>query len=143
MPWTEKDYPNSWKNLNADTRRKAIDIANAMLEDGYKDEDAIPIATAQAKKWVKDATTSEKKQLKKKDLNDHTQNRDSKGPEYIEKDVHVRYISGKDHWEVKTEGAERASETFPTKRDAEKRAKGIADNRDTDVISHPKKETES
>ena len=21
MPWTENDYPNSWKNLTADTRR--------------------------------------------------------------------------------------------------------------------------
>lgn len=64
MPWTEKDYPNSWKNLDADTRKKAIDIANAMLADGYKDEDAIPIATAQAKKWVDTATDTDKKTLK-------------------------------------------------------------------------------
>ncbi|MGP6140499.1 MULTISPECIES: DUF2188 domain-containing protein [unclassified Jeotgalibaca] len=143
MPWTEKDYPDSWKNLDADTRRKAIDIANAMLEDGYKDEDAIPIATAQAKKWVADATTSEKRKLKNKDLKDHKTNHNNKGPEYIEKDVHVRYVSDKEHWEIKTEGAERASETFPTKQEAEKRAKEIADKRDTKVISHTKKETES
>lgn len=143
MPWTEKDYPNSWKNLGADTRRKAIDIANAMLEDGYKDEDAIPIATAQAKIWAEEATTFEKRKLKNKDLKDHDQNRNNKGPEYIEKEVHVRYVSDKEHWEIKTEGAERASETFPTKQEAEKRAKEIADKRDTKVISHTKKETES
>ena len=143
MPWTENDYPNSWKNLTADTRRKAIDIANAMLADGYKDADAIPIATAQAKKWAETATESDKKSLRSKDLSDHVKNTDDKGATYIEKDVHARYIPNKEHWEVKTEGAERASDTFPTKKEAEKRAREIADNRDTKAILHTKKEAES
>ena len=30
-------------------RKKAIDIGNAMLTDGYKEEDLIPIATKQAR----------------------------------------------------------------------------------------------
>ncbi len=143
MPWTENDYPNSWKNLTADTRRKAIDIANAMLADGYKDADAIPIATAQAKKWAETATESDKKSLRSKDLSDHVKNTDDKGAIYLEQDVHVRYIPDKEHWEVKTEGATRASDTFPTKKEAEKRAREITDNRDTKAILHTKKEAES
>ncbi len=37
MPWTDDDYPTSMKNLTAEVRRKAIDIANALLDDGYGD----------------------------------------------------------------------------------------------------------
>lgn len=39
-------------NLNV----KAIDIGNAMLKDGYKEGDVVPIATQQAEKWYKDAS---------------------------------------------------------------------------------------
>ncbi|MBE9168225.1 DUF2188 domain-containing protein [Pleurocapsales cyanobacterium LEGE 06147] len=53
MPWTYDDYPTSMKNLTAEVRRKAIDIANALLDDGYEEGRAIAIATAQAKKWAK------------------------------------------------------------------------------------------
>lgn len=53
MPWTYDDYPTSMKNLTAEVRRKAIDIANALLDDGYEDGRAIAIATAQAEKWAK------------------------------------------------------------------------------------------
>jgi uncharacterized protein YdaT len=53
MPWTYDDYPTSLKNLTAEVRRKAIDIANALLDDGYGDGRAIAIATAQAEKWAK------------------------------------------------------------------------------------------
>jgi len=51
MPWTYKDYPVSMKNLDPLVRRKAIDIANALVDDGYDDERAIPIAISQAKTW--------------------------------------------------------------------------------------------
>lgn len=33
MPWTKTDYPNSMKNLPAAMRNKAIEIANALLEE--------------------------------------------------------------------------------------------------------------
>lgn len=78
MPWTEKDYPNSWKNFDETTRRKAIDIANALLEEGYEEGRAIPIATSQAEKWAKDATSKEKKDLKKKDITHHDEDKDKK-----------------------------------------------------------------
>jgi len=49
MPWTLNDYPDSMKNLTNITRKKAIDIANAMTKEGYDDNRAIPIAIEQAK----------------------------------------------------------------------------------------------
>jgi hypothetical protein len=52
MPWTYQDYPASMKNLATPTRHKAIDIANALLDEGYDEGRAIPIATAQAEKWA-------------------------------------------------------------------------------------------
>lgn len=52
MPWSQKDYPVSMKNLTADVRNKAIEIANALLEDGYEEGKAIAIATAKAEEWA-------------------------------------------------------------------------------------------
>ena len=60
MPWNMKDYPASMKNLDPLVRKKAIDIANALLDDGYPDDRAIPIATSQAEKWYDDASAEEK-----------------------------------------------------------------------------------
>ena len=50
MPWTKRDYPTSWKNLDAEVRAKAIEIGNALLADGMEDGKAIPIALSQARK---------------------------------------------------------------------------------------------
>ncbi|MFJ7753911.1 hypothetical protein ACQKGI_03980 [Peribacillus muralis] len=52
MPWNKNDYPDSMKNLDKDVRGKAIEIANALLEEGYEDGKAIPIAIDRAKKSV-------------------------------------------------------------------------------------------
>lgn len=49
MAWTKDDYPTSFKNLDEYTRLKEIDIANAMVEDGYNEEQTIPIAISQAR----------------------------------------------------------------------------------------------
>ena len=67
MPWDMKDYPQSMKNLPELVRKKAIDIANALIEDGYSDDRAIPIATSQAKKWYEDASKEEKKEFENED----------------------------------------------------------------------------
>ncbi|MBZ0280660.1 MAG: DUF2188 domain-containing protein [Anaerolineae bacterium] len=52
MPWNQKRYPDSMKNLEPHIRAKAIEIANALIDEDYPDERAIPIAIAQAKKWA-------------------------------------------------------------------------------------------
>lgn len=54
MPWSKNNYPVSMKNLSGAVRNKAIEIANAILEDGHTDE-GIAIATGikRARNWVK------------------------------------------------------------------------------------------
>ncbi|QKF32400.1 DUF2188 domain-containing protein [Bacillus velezensis] len=67
MPWSMKDYPQSWKNLEEPVKKKAIEIANAMVDEGYEEGRAIPIATSQAKEWKKSASKEEIDQLMKHD----------------------------------------------------------------------------
>jgi uncharacterized protein YdaT len=43
MPWYNGDYPPSYKNQPVNIREKAVEIANAMLEEG--EEEGIAIAT--------------------------------------------------------------------------------------------------
>lgn len=64
MPWTKDDYPDSLKNFMAPVRNKAIEIANALLEDGYEEGRAIAIATTQAKEWGE----NHDKQIRKKSV---------------------------------------------------------------------------
>jgi len=40
------------RGLDARVRRKAIEIANALLEEGYDEGKAIRIAIAKAKEWA-------------------------------------------------------------------------------------------
>ncbi len=52
MPWTSSYYPVSMKNLDPEVRAKAIEIANALLESGCPEGQAIRIAISRAKQWV-------------------------------------------------------------------------------------------
>jgi len=52
MPWNSEYFPSSMAHLPAVVRAKAIEIANALLEQGYDDGKAIRIAIAQAKRWA-------------------------------------------------------------------------------------------
>lgn len=61
MPWNMNDFPPAMKNLEDLTRKKAIEIGNALLSEGYPDDRAIPIAISQAKEWYDDADEEEKK----------------------------------------------------------------------------------
>ncbi|OTN74978.1 hypothetical protein A5886_000022 [Enterococcus sp. 8G7_MSG3316] len=129
MPWNVDDYPVSMKNLDPLIRKKAISIANALLADGYNDDRAIPIATSQAEKWFDDATADEKKafhQEKNPQKNDkHAINKNAQ--KLMDAAVTVQYQE--DHWEVRSKGAERASDQFDHKDDAVTRGKEIAQNK--------------
>lgn len=130
MPWTLDDYPNSWKNLDQLERKKAIDIGNAMLEDGYDEGTLIPIATKQAEAWYKNASKAELDALKHKNITRHQKDKDAH-PELNEHDVEVYQ---EDHvWKVKTYGAKQAADRYDNKAEAIKRAHEIADNRGTQV----------
>lgn len=52
MPWTEARYPAAMKRLPPLVRAKAIEIANALLEDGHDEGMAIRVAIARAKAWA-------------------------------------------------------------------------------------------
>lgn len=57
MPWTKKDYPPAMKNLPVKVHNKAVEIANAILEEGKLDEGAvIAIGISKAKDVITDGT---------------------------------------------------------------------------------------
>lgn len=131
MPFTMNDYPDSLKNLERLERRKAIDIINAMLEDGYKEDRAIPIATKQAQEWYQDASQEDLKKLENKHIQDHDED-ETRGPELVDNDVEVFFEDSE--WKVQTQGAKQPSRTFEYKKDAVEYAEGIAENRGTKTI---------
>ena len=53
MPFTMKGYPEKWKDFEVIKRQKAIEIANAMLKEGYLEKDVVPIAAKKAKDWYR------------------------------------------------------------------------------------------
>jgi uncharacterized protein YdaT len=52
MPWTDARYPAAMKRLPPRVRAKAIEIANALLEEGRDEGMAIRVAIAGAKAWA-------------------------------------------------------------------------------------------
>lgn len=68
MPWNMKDFPASMKNLDKLTRKKAIDIANALLDEGYPDSRAIPIALIKQKSGMKMLVNQKDEHSKKKKI---------------------------------------------------------------------------
>lgn len=52
MPWDETRYPPAMRQLPPLVRAKAIEIANALLAQGYDEGKAIRIAIAKAKEWA-------------------------------------------------------------------------------------------
>jgi hypothetical protein len=52
MPWNELRYPASMRHPAPEVRAKAIEIANALLDEGMDEGRAIRIAIAKAKEWV-------------------------------------------------------------------------------------------
>lgn len=52
MPWNAAHFPRSMIHLSAPVRDKAVEIANALLDEGYDEGRAIRIAIAQAKRWA-------------------------------------------------------------------------------------------
>jgi uncharacterized protein YdaT len=116
MPWTKNEYPSSMKNLPAEVREKAIEIANALLEERDMDEGiAIATAISRAKDWAanrgveteptsEDATTT--------DVKEHGEDR------------YVVPYEGK--WAVKSEMSDRVEKIFDYKVEAVKYGRSAA-----------------
>ena len=60
MPWHNGDYPPSYKNQPYELREKAVEIANALLQDGADEALAIATGLKQARELLKNH--KEKKQ---------------------------------------------------------------------------------
>lgn len=108
MPWNMQDYPNSMKNLEGPIKEKAIEIANALVEEGYEEGRAIAIGIAQAEKWV----------------GEHNP------PQHL-----VPHPKG---WAVRGEKSKKASYVFETKAEALKKAQSVASNKQARLIIHRK-----
>lgn len=52
MPWYNGDYPPSYKNLPVKIRNKAVEIANAILEESGDEGVAIATGVKRAKEWA-------------------------------------------------------------------------------------------
>lgn len=115
MPWTPADFPASMKNLDIKTRNKAIEVANALLHDGYDEGRAIPIAISTAKKWA--AADNDDPEMRNPD-----------------RDLHV--VPHPDGWAVRGANRERASFVFPTMEEARDKALDMAQTSRVNVILH-------
>lgn len=138
MPWDTQDFPDSLKNLQPPIKKKAIDIANAMVEEGYDENRAIPIAISQAKEWYENASEKEKNKIIQEsdaDLKSHDSHNSAR-PELIQNNEHV--VAHENGWAVQVENAKQPSEVFANKRDAVSRARYIAKNKKTNLIIHKK-----
>lgn len=139
MPWTENDYPPSLKNLPKVTRKKAIDIANAMVDEGYDEGRAIPIATKQAEEWHERASKQDIEDYEKHGDPKKRSKKDKKYPSHPERLEEVEeVVAHEDGWAVKSSGAERVTEVFKTKEKAIQRAKEIGKNKGTGLTVYDK-----
>jgi len=141
VPFDRRDFPNSMKNLDKEVRDKAIDIANAMIEEGYEEKNAIPIAISQAKEWANKASSAELKEIRKKNIKDHQKDKDKTKAKLQNSNVEVSYDHEKEKWQVKSKKASKKEGYYDSKSQAKKRAEEIAGNRDSKVIIKTKEQS--
>jgi len=60
MPWYNGDYPPSYKNQPPALREKAVEIANALLEEGAEEGIAIATGLKRARKYFEEQIDDDK-----------------------------------------------------------------------------------
>jgi uncharacterized protein YdaT len=134
MPWRKNDYPVSMKNLQPRVREKAVEIANALLKDGYEEGRAIAIATAKAKEWDDDHPKHEARSQKGDSYKPDSANKDTDKDN--SSNLHV--VPDGDGWAIKEEGAHGARLHAETKVEAVEKAKQWASDANKSAIVHRK-----
>lgn len=108
MPWTKRDYPDSMKNLPKQVRDKAIDIANALLEEKMDEGIAIATGISRAKDWA----ANRGKKISLKSVESRTTDVKGHG-----EDRYVVPLENK-QWGVKKEGGKSVEKKFSKKSEA-------------------------
>jgi hypothetical protein len=101
--------------MDAPVRDKAFDIFNALLDEGYDDSQAVPIAIAQAKKWAQ--------------VNRHGLNAQGSG-----QCVHV--VPHPFGWAVRRADSQKSSYVFKNMSDAKIKALEIGKREQVGVVLH-------
>jgi uncharacterized protein YdaT len=113
MPWTKVDSPNAMKNLPEEVREKAIEIANALLEEKRMNEGiAIATAISRAKDWA----ANRGKEIQSSDNSRSTDVKEHGEDRYV--------IPYHEHeWAIKNEGSKRVEKVFSNKKEAMEQAR--------------------
>jgi len=117
MPWAKADFPVAMKNLPEEVRNKAIEIANALLDE-KRVEEGIAIATAisRAKDWAVN---------RGKEIQSHVSDSRTTDVKQHGEDRYV--IPYHEHgWAIKNEGSNQVEKVFSYKKDAVQQAKKLA-----------------
>lgn len=139
MPWTMNDYPTSLKNLNQAEKKKAIDIANALVDEGYDESRAIPIATKQAEEWYENASEQEREEYLEQGKPTEHHTKYPSRPELMDKAELV--IPDGSKWAVRSKDAKKAAKVFDRKDEAIEYGKSIAENQGTKLKVYRQDET--
>ncbi|MET3940958.1 uncharacterized protein YdaT [Paenibacillus sp. PvP094] len=138
MPWNKNDYPVSMKNLEPRIRHKAIEIANALLDDGYEEGRAIAIATAKAEEWDENHPAAGSSDSGRSSSNNGStsKRRHSEPVSSSKSHDNIHVVPTDSGWAIKEEGQSKYVSTFDTKSEAVNAAKEISDEQNIRAIIH-------
>ncbi|WP_342551834.1 DUF2188 domain-containing protein [Paenibacillus sp. FSL R7-0652] len=133
MPWNKQDYPVSMKNLKPRVRHKAIEIANALLDEGYEEGRAIAIATAKAEEWDENhpdgqaaassnasshSASSENDKVSARSGSSSKERRHSEPVSSSKSHHNIHVVPTDSGWAIKQEGTSDYHSTYDTKAEA-------------------------
>ncbi|WP_433745091.1 DUF2188 domain-containing protein [Paenibacillus amylolyticus] len=144
MPWNKQDYPVSMKNLEPRVRHKAIEIANALLDDGYEEGRSIAIATAKAEEWDENHPTPESSKSDSTSSSEHSEHKKSSSADRRHSEPvssskshdNIHVVPTDSGWAIKEEGKSSYLSTFDTKAEAVDKAKELSSQQNIRAIIH-------
>lgn len=133
MSWDMNNYPASLKNFDKAIRKKAIQIANALIEDGYSENRAIPIAIEQAKEWYGNTNKNDITHFVKygKLTPKSSESRYRSNPNLLNNpEMVMKHDNG---WAVQAKGAKKAAKIYKNKQEAIQYGEKVSKNKGTSL----------